>query len=60
METFLREVPDYRALCVWPDVGDIAARIESLAGEDQSALTAAARSFGDVEHRVLGKEQPAD
>ena len=45
METFLREVPDYRALCVWPDVGDIAAQLESLAGEDQSALTAAARSW---------------
>jgi glycosyltransferase involved in cell wall biosynthesis len=45
METFLREVPDYRALCVWPEVGDIAARLESLAGEDHSALTAAARAW---------------
>jgi glycosyltransferase involved in cell wall biosynthesis len=45
METFLREVPDYRALCVWPEAGDIAARLESLAGEDQSGLTAAARAW---------------
>jgi glycosyltransferase involved in cell wall biosynthesis len=44
METFLREVPDYRALCVWPEAGDIAARLESL-GEDQSGLTAAARAW---------------
>jgi glycosyltransferase involved in cell wall biosynthesis len=45
METFLREVPDYRALCVWPEVGDIAARLESLAAEDHSALTATARAW---------------
>jgi glycosyltransferase involved in cell wall biosynthesis len=45
METFLREVPDYRALCVWPDIDDIAARLESLPGEDHSALTAAARAW---------------
>jgi glycosyltransferase involved in cell wall biosynthesis len=45
METFLRQVPAYRALCVWPDVGDIAARLERLADEDHSALTAAARAW---------------
>jgi glycosyltransferase involved in cell wall biosynthesis len=45
METFLRELPDYRALCVWPDTGDIAARLASMAGEDHSALTAAARAW---------------
>jgi glycosyltransferase involved in cell wall biosynthesis len=45
METFLREVPDYRALCVWPQVSDIAARLESLAGGNYSALTAAARAW---------------
>ena len=27
METFLRELPDYRTLCVWPDVEDMAARL---------------------------------
>ena len=45
METFLREQPDYRALCVWTDVDDIAARLASLAGEDHSALTVAARAW---------------
>jgi glycosyltransferase involved in cell wall biosynthesis len=45
METFLREVPDYRALCVWPDAGDIAARLERLGDEDHAALTAAARGW---------------
>jgi glycosyltransferase involved in cell wall biosynthesis len=45
METFLRELPDYRALCVWPDAADIAARLAGLAGEDHSALTAAARAW---------------
>lgn len=45
METFLRELPDYRALCVWPDVGDISARLASLPGEDHAALTAAARAW---------------
>jgi glycosyltransferase involved in cell wall biosynthesis len=45
METFLRELPDYRVLCVWPDVGDISARLASLPGDDHSALTAAARAW---------------
>jgi glycosyltransferase involved in cell wall biosynthesis len=45
METFLRELPDYRALCVWPEVDDIAARLESLKGEDHTAVTAAARAW---------------
>jgi glycosyltransferase involved in cell wall biosynthesis len=43
VETFLRELPEYRALCVWPDVADVAARLRSLGDEDHSALTGAAR-----------------
>jgi glycosyltransferase involved in cell wall biosynthesis len=45
METFLRELPDYRALSVWPDVEDIAARLRTLPGEDHSELTGAARAW---------------
>jgi glycosyltransferase involved in cell wall biosynthesis len=45
METFLRELPDYRALSVWADVDDIAARLRTLPGEDHSELTSAARAW---------------
>jgi glycosyltransferase involved in cell wall biosynthesis len=45
METFLRAQPDYRALCVWPEVDDIAARLRALPGEDHSELTGAARAW---------------
>jgi glycosyltransferase involved in cell wall biosynthesis len=45
METFLRELPDYRALCVWPEVEDIAARLRALPGEDHTELTNAARTW---------------
>jgi glycosyltransferase involved in cell wall biosynthesis len=45
METFLRELPEYRALCVWPEVADVAARLRSLADADHSELTGAARRW---------------
>jgi glycosyltransferase involved in cell wall biosynthesis len=45
METFMRELPEYRRLCVWPDVRDIAARLRGLDDADPVALTTAARSW---------------
>jgi glycosyltransferase involved in cell wall biosynthesis len=45
METFLRELPEYRALCVWPEVADVAARLRSLVYADHADLTAAARRW---------------
>jgi glycosyltransferase involved in cell wall biosynthesis len=45
METFVRELPEYRALCVWPDARDIAARLRGLEDADRAGLTAAARSW---------------
>jgi len=45
METFLRELPEYRALCVWPEVGDVAARLRTLGREDHSGLAIAARRW---------------
>jgi len=45
METFLRELPEYRALCVWPQVDDVAARLRSLGEDDTRGLTAAARRW---------------
>jgi glycosyltransferase involved in cell wall biosynthesis len=45
METFVRELADYRRLCVWPDVPDIAARLRGLEDADLADLTTAARSW---------------
>ena len=45
METFLRELPGYRALCVWPEVDDVAARLRALAEEPRPDLVGAARDW---------------
>ena len=45
METFLRELPAYRALCVWPEVDDVAAGLRALAEDHSTELTAAARAW---------------
>jgi glycosyltransferase involved in cell wall biosynthesis len=45
METFLRELPAYRALCVWPQVEDVAAGLRALADDPRPELTAAARAW---------------
>jgi glycosyltransferase involved in cell wall biosynthesis len=45
METFLRELPAYRALCVWPEVDDVAAGLRALADDPRPDLTAAARAW---------------
>jgi glycosyltransferase involved in cell wall biosynthesis len=52
MPTLLRAVPDYQALCVEPNVEDIAARLRALSELDTAPLTAAARSFV-LEHNSL-------
>ncbi|MDQ6804108.1 MAG: glycosyltransferase family 4 protein [Actinomycetota bacterium] len=49
METFLRIMPAYRDLCVWPDVEDIAAQLRRLEDMDTERLTAPARAWM-VEH----------
>ncbi len=49
METFLRMMPAYRDLCVWPDIGDIAAQLRRLPDMDTERLTAPARAWM-VEH----------
>jgi glycosyltransferase involved in cell wall biosynthesis len=45
METFLRELPAYRALCVWPEVEDLAAGLRALADDPRPEVTAAARDW---------------
>jgi glycosyltransferase involved in cell wall biosynthesis len=45
METFLRELPAYRALCVWPQVEDVAAGLRALADDPRPELTTAARAW---------------
>jgi glycosyltransferase involved in cell wall biosynthesis len=45
METFLRELPAYRALSVWPEVDDVAAGLRALAEDPRPDLTAAARAW---------------
>jgi glycosyltransferase involved in cell wall biosynthesis len=52
MPTLLAAVPDYEALCVEPDVDDIAERLAALAGVDTARLTATARSYV-TEHNSL-------
>lgn len=45
METFLRAVPEYRTLSVWPDVDDVAAQLRRLRELDTEPLTHAARDW---------------
>jgi glycosyltransferase involved in cell wall biosynthesis len=45
METFLRAVPEYRALSVWPDVDDVAAQLRRLREMDTEPLTHAGREW---------------
>lgn len=45
METFLRAVPEYRALGVWPDVDDLAAQLRRLEELDTEPLTRAGREW---------------
>jgi glycosyltransferase involved in cell wall biosynthesis len=50
--TLLRELPDYEALCVKPDVEDIAARLRGLRSTDTTALMHEVREYV-VEHNSL-------
>ncbi len=52
MPTLLRAVPEYEALCIEPDVGDMAARLRALGDLDTARLSAAARSYV-TEHNSL-------
>jgi glycosyltransferase involved in cell wall biosynthesis len=52
MSTFLRAVPEYKALCVRPTHDDIVARLRQLANMDTDRLTSTARSWV-VEHNSL-------
>jgi glycosyltransferase involved in cell wall biosynthesis len=45
METFLRAMPEYRALSVWPDVDDLAAQLRRLPEFDTEPLTRAGREW---------------
>jgi glycosyltransferase involved in cell wall biosynthesis len=45
METFLRAVPEYRTLSVWPDVDDLAAQLRRLRELDTGPLTRAGREW---------------
>lgn len=53
METFLSAVPAYRALCVWPEVDDVAALLARWDEIDTGSLTLAARGWM-VEHGGYG------
>jgi glycosyltransferase involved in cell wall biosynthesis len=52
METLLEHVPDYRALVVWHDAEDIAARLRTFDDVDHRALADRARAFV-IEHNSL-------
>ncbi len=45
MRTLLRAVPQYQALCIEPEIHDIAQRLRALPSIDSSGACAAARSF---------------
>jgi glycosyltransferase involved in cell wall biosynthesis len=45
MRTLLRAVPAYEALCIEPNIEDIAARLDTLAEIESDALVSAARTF---------------
>ncbi|HTA13702.1 MAG TPA: glycosyltransferase family 4 protein [Solirubrobacteraceae bacterium] len=50
--TLLRELPGYEALCVKPEVSDIARRLRGLQGADTSGLMREARAYV-LEHNSL-------
>jgi glycosyltransferase involved in cell wall biosynthesis len=52
MGSFLRELPEYRALCVEPNADDVAARLRALDSIETDPLTTAARAFV-LEHNSL-------
>ncbi len=52
MESFLLELPEYRALCVEPHADDITARLRALESTEIDPLIAAARFFV-LEHNSL-------